>query len=273
MDKDEMIAAARAVAARLGTRRISEEKFLKSQRMSRKRLYRHFRSWREFCDEAGLEPIIARPALSDDRIFQALHDAFLAYGGVGTLPEMKKKLKISIDTVYRRSGTWRQALVDFAAWANDNAPNFPHAAEIEARIASLRRMNYNPVRQNMRLDGRLGPPWRTVGGRLCGDPLHDGPMLHEPTNENGVILIFGMLARELGFVVESVAPGFPDCTAKRRVGPKQWESVRIEFEFRSRNFVGHGHDPKGCDVIVCWEHDWPDCPLEVLELKPAMVGR
>jgi hypothetical protein len=20
----------------------------------------------------------------------------------------------------------------------------------------------------------------------------------------------------------------------------------------------HGHDPAGCDRIICWEHDWPD---------------
>jgi hypothetical protein len=22
-----------------------------------------------------------------------------------------------------------------------------------------------------------------------------------------------------------------------------------------------------CDMIVCWRHNWEDCPLEVLELK------
>jgi len=43
--------------------------------------------------------------------------------------------------------------------------------------------------------------------------------------------------------------------------------VRIEFEFASRNFKEHLHDPKGCDMIVCWEHNWPNCPLPVLELR------
>jgi hypothetical protein len=27
------------------------------------------------------------------------------------------------------------------------------------------------------------------------------------------------------------------------------------------------HDPAKCDIIVCWEHNWPECPLEVIELK------
>jgi hypothetical protein len=46
--------------------------------------------------------------------------------------------------------------------------------------------------------------------------------------------------------------------------------VRIEFEFRSRTFRDHGHDPDGCDLIVCWEHNWPECPLEVVELRKVI---
>jgi hypothetical protein len=26
----------------------------------------------------------------------------------------------------------------------------------------------------------------------------------------------------------------------------------------------------GCDLIVCWNHNWENCPLEVLELKKAI---
>jgi hypothetical protein len=81
-----------------------------------------------------------------------------------------------------------------------------------------------------------------------------------------------MAASELGYTVETVATGFPDCTARRRVSGGLWESVRVEFEFRSKSFHDHGHDPAGCDVIVCWEHDWPACPLEVLALRPAVAA-
>jgi hypothetical protein len=28
-----------------------------------------------------------------------------------------------------------------------------------------------------------------------------------------------------------------------------------------------GHDVSGCDMIVCWIHNWPECPLEVVELR------
>ncbi len=79
-----------------------------------------------------------------------------------------------------------------------------------------------------------------------------------------------MICGELGYVVEIVKPGFPDCEAKRQLRGGTWQRVRIEFEFRSRTFRTHGHDPGQCDLIVCWENNWPDCPLEVLELKAAL---
>jgi hypothetical protein len=106
-------------------------------------------------------------------------------------------------------------------------------------------------------------------GLLYGALINFRGLEHAPVNEVGVSLLFGMIYRELGYVVEMVKPGFPDCAAKRQIRPGIWQRVRIEFEFRSRKFWKHGHKAEGCDVIVCWENDWPDCPIEVLELKSA----
>jgi hypothetical protein len=54
----------------------------------------------------------------------------------------------------------------------------------------------------------------------------------------------------------------------RLIAPGRWQRVSIEFEFESRNFRDHGHALDGCDVIVCWRHNWPDCPrqIEIVEL-------
>jgi hypothetical protein len=114
--------------------------------------------------------------------------------------------------------------------------------------------------------------WTARGGRQYGSFLNFRGLLHAPMNEQGVVFLFGMVAQELGYVVESITPGFPDCEAKRRVSKSgdTWERVRIEFEFESRNFMTHGHKVTDCDVIVCWEDNWTDCPIEVLELKTAI---
>ena len=110
---------------------------------------------------------------------------------------------------------------------------------------------------------------------LLGPPMHAAGLAHEPVNEMGVSMLFAMKARELGFIIESVQPWFPDCRAKMEVLPGKWQDVRIEFEKDSRGFAEHGHDPKGADMIVCWRHNWKGCPKEmmVLELRKVFSQR
>ena len=63
---------------------------------------------------------------------------------------------------------------------------------------------------------------------------------------------------------------YPDCEAMREVRPGVLQRKRIEFELLSKNYVKHSHPRGGADIIVCWEHNWEDCPLEVIELKKVM---
>ena len=105
---------------------------------------------------------------------------------------------------------------------------------------------------------------------MYGPLIGAGPLVCGPTNEQGVIFLFGAKAEELGFLVLRMQTGFPDCEAWRVVGKDRLQRVRIEIEYESRNFLRHMHDPNGCDLIVCWEHNWPECPLEVVELKKAV---
>ena len=102
-------------------------------------------------------------------------------------------------------------------------------------------------------------------------PLIQSPGLaHGPVNEMGVVFLFGTLAERLGFVVHRIQTEFPDCEAMRNIGDERWQRVRIEFEYESRNFLKHMHEESECDLIICWRHNWPECPLEVLELKSAV---
>jgi predicted transport protein len=96
-------------------------------------------------------------------------------------------------------------------------------------------------------------------------------LVYSPLNENGVIFLFGKVVEDLNMYIEEIKPGFPDCIARRFVG-KGWERVAVEFEYKSSNFKAHKHDANKCDIIVCWEHDWSDCPVEVLELRTIIEG-
>ena len=110
-------------------------------------------------------------------------------------------------------------------------------------------------------------------------PHEHGSMLgfrafaHVPTYEQDVVGMFSAIAHEIGFEIISNRSAFPDCKANRKIegsSRNRYKECLIEFEFRSSDFKLHKHPVNGCDLIVCWEHDWKDCSLEVLELKNAI---
>ena len=106
---------------------------------------------------------------------------------------------------------------------------------------------------------------------IVGDLINFRGLVYAPLNENGVVFLFGKIADDLNMYIEEIKPGFPDCIGRRYIG-KGWERVAIEFEYQSKNFVQHGHDPTDCDLIICWEHNWTECPIEVIELKSEIQG-
>lgn len=101
---------------------------------------------------------------------------------------------------------------------------------------------------------------------IVGDPINFEGLIYGPLNESGVIFLFSKIHEKLGIFIEAIQPSYPDAKARRKTY-KGWEDVWIEFEYKSSSFKVHGHDSKECDIIVCWEHDWKDCPIEVIELK------
>ena len=101
---------------------------------------------------------------------------------------------------------------------------------------------------------------------VVGDLVNFRGLVYAPVNESGVVFLFGKVAADLNMYVEEIKTGFPDCIARRFTG-KGWERVAVEFEYCSSHFRQHGHDHRQCDIIVCWEHDWPTCPIEVIELR------
>ena len=88
-------------------------------------------------------------------------------------------------------------------------------------------------------------------------------------DEKAVIFLFGRIFRFLNFddvTVGHEKAGDLDAWAWNE---REMRDTIIEFEATSRNFDIHKHDPKKCNLIVCWEHNWKQCPsnIEVLELK------
>ena len=99
-----------------------------------------------------------------------------------------------------------------------------------------------------------------------GDVINFRGVIFSPVKEQGVVGLFMTILPDLNMRIELMRTGFPDCLAHRYDG-HEWVRVNLEFELKSKNFLRHGHNVEECDLIVCWEHDWSDCPIEVIELK------
>lgn len=121
------------------------------------------------------------------------------------------------------------------------------------------------------LKGTIKFPPKPKEEVVIGEPLNFEGLTNAPMEENGVVFLFGKLHERIGIRIKAIRKGFPDATGevwiKGRLYPRTFE-----FEFRSSDFKRHGHDPQKCDILVCWEHDWDDCPrsLFVIELKSEL---
>ncbi|HXN51588.1 MAG TPA: hypothetical protein VN943_06590 [Candidatus Acidoferrum sp.] len=289
-NKQHLVTSIAAVARRLG-RAPSLLEFVTGARIPKNSIFRLFPRWNDAVRAAGLQPhrLYLRP--EDHELLADWGETVRKLRAVPSRRAYDLNGKHYPITLEKRFGGWPalpQAFRDFAKgkreWADvlalvpdpavgarDTPPALsqqtaaPHtivgARDTRARLTNERSVSTILPRQlqHAALQER----------RTYGEPMDFPTLRHEPVNEQGVVLLFGMIAKDLGYVVESVQAGFPDCEVKRQIAPKRWQRVNLEFEFESRNFRDHGHPLTGCDVIVCWHHNWPACPahIEVLELS------
>jgi len=268
--RKSLIQEIKRVAKTLDKETVSRTEFIQGSGISEWHVLKHFDCWNDFVRAAGLQPTdVSR--IPDNDLFEAMYRTFLSEQGITTRTRFRKACQYS-DYVYtKRWGRWDNVLFEFKKWINQEHPDFPYMGNLPSDLPKFE----SPKRQQPTSESRTAvSSWSRIGNRLYGSMLNFRGLQHAPMNEQGVVFLFGMVARELGFVVESVRAGFPDCVAKRcvrRVKTKDiWEQVRIEFEYESRSFRDHGHNPNECDLIVCWEDNWQECPIEVLELRSVI---
>jgi hypothetical protein len=264
-----------AAIARGAGRPPSRRRFLTETGISQYAVLKCFPSWNAAIISAGLEPDSRRVRRADRELLADWGDAVRRNGKITTCDAYHQLGKFSVRTMEKRFGRWSQVPEAFRKFAKGKREWADVVALLPARGAKAARWarfhkNAQPHDRSPLRSRGCTFRYRPLRGRpTYGQPMDFRGLRHEPVNEQGVVLLFGMVANELGYIVEAVRSGFPDCEAKRQIAPQRWQRVHLEFEFESRNFRQHGHPHTGCDVIVCWRHNWPDHPpqLEILELS------
>ncbi len=230
------------------------------------RIARACGGWDKALSMAGLLPA---PNPTQRILIETLADRFLRVvvdlQRIPTLLQLSRRSGHAPDTVSRSRGGYAAFKLAVIENMLDRNVRFPKD------VLGMLRAELTRLREQMPLDES---EVKTTNEHRQGRTLGFRGFAFAPTCEHDVVQLFGAVAKELGFEIIGNRSEFPDCHARRRQPGERDHFIDclIEYEFSSRDFRKHRHDPQGCDLIVCWEHNWPDCPVDVLELRRAISG-
>lgn len=268
MTRDEVMNAIQELTTKLG--HVPSFPELQQMKVSKRALRKNFGTYTEALKACGLERRGAGYEVGQKRLFLDWARLVRKLEKVPTITDYEQHGEYSLSPMMRCYGSWKQLPEGMWEYAKKEG--------LESEWEDV----LNIVAQHLepgRLDGRRSnttilptfKPKPLEDQPVYGAPLMHPVLSHAPTNESGVVFLFGTMAKELGFRVRRIQTEFPDCEAMWEVEPGRWQEVRIEFEYESRNFLSHYHPVTGCELIVCWHHNWKNCPIEVLELSTVAV--
>jgi Homing endonuclease associated repeat len=272
MTRQEVRAAIVALAEKLKQAPTVAE-LMKHAGIDRPEIRKHFGNYKQALEECNLEVPERGRKVEMERLFADWVQVVRSLKKIPTVWEYERRSKYSSRPLTRCAGAWNRV----GEWMKLYAEEQGLDGEIRDVLELIERQPGG--RRGGAAVSLTGEAAETAAARAMKDsrPTYGALIgawghVYGPTNEGGVISLFGAMAASLGFMILKVQTEFPDCEAIRPAGKDRNRPVKIEFELESRNFLRHGHDPNGCDIIVCWEHNWPECPLEVIELKKE-VGK
>jgi hypothetical protein len=257
MSRVEILQAIRSCARKL-KHNPSRRELRLTARVSEEALHKHFGGLKGALEKAGLRPSGSGFRQQESTVLLDWARVARKLGKIPTVTEYESRGGFSDMPFHTRYGNWTSvpgAFLMIGAQAGDG----------RGSMVKVRALHGRTRKQDIFHD-------RPLYGPLMNLP----EMVHEPLNEMGVVFAFGLVARQLGFKVLRFQAAFPDCEVLREVVKGQLQRMKLEFEYESRNFLRHRHRIDGCDGIVCWKHNWKECPLEVIELSKVfhrLIGK
>ncbi|HEY2168620.1 MAG TPA: hypothetical protein VGJ30_03275 [Candidatus Angelobacter sp.] len=295
MTKEQIIDAVRNCTEKLG-HVPSRNELTRDAQVSPKKIRWHFETYTRLLRECNLEKRGGGTKLDMDSLVRDWAGMVRDLKKLPSLTEYEQFSKYSITPLITRFGVWAQVPYGIQQYIEEQGrteemKDVLEVIALQGRDVrpgrSLRTLRQGPddVARAETLVLENGPDnvispgphdgegaanndaGGTTDGGVYGSLLRFGPMVCAPTNEQGVLFLFGAMAEKLGFAILKVRTAYPDCEAFRILPGDRVELVKVELEYESRNFLKHLHDVKKCGLIVCWRHNWPECPLPVIELR------
>lgn len=261
LTQDECVAELKRVAEFLGKVYLTTEDFDQASTFSSYRVRKSRGSWHKALKEANLEvsPNYKRE-ISIQELAKAFLNAVIELGRIPSLVQLSRRSNYAPATLSQNRGgykNFKQMIVDHLLVSDQLLPDRTKTILIQEQLQLTQTASDKQPTENIKPAHYQG---RTLNFRA---------FTYAPTSEHDVVQMFGAVAHEIGFEIIGNRSAFPDCEARRRVNAhrERYEKCLIEYEFSSSDYKRHKHSVIGCDLIVCWKHDWSDCPIEVLELE------
>ena len=269
MTKDEIITIIKECAAELG-RVPSAAEMERTGRLSRYHIDKAFGSYGAALEACGLKAFGTGYRIANEELVRDFAVLVRRLGKIPTTYEYGVHAERSIRPFLRCFKAWSnvpQAVMEYIRSAGEQEEWKDVLEIIEKRLKSKGKESDERSKSG---EGLLSGTQIHYKETFYGPPLFPCAVTYAPINELGVMVLFAAMARDLGFTITHIQGQFPDGEVMREVEPGRHQRLPVEFEFESRNFVAHGHPVDGCKLIICWRHNWAECPVEVLELKSVM---
>ena len=224
-----MVKVLRRIAGELGTDSVSRPEFLRRIGLSERKVQRLFGSYNGLVEAAGLIsrsfPSTEAPTYSNEDMIEEIVRVLRLPNSKLTTIFFDQNSRMSLSACQRRFGGWINALKAAAEKLDPERDSVLLSRIREYTAPEIRVTTRTPpaAHANVALPDTDDEealeasaneheiPF--VQGNVYGDFINFRGLQHAPVNEQGVVFLFGMICRELGYVVEIVKPGFPDCEA------------------------------------------------------------
>ncbi len=198
-ERDEVLSAIRATAQSLG-RPPSRAEFKSSAGMTEYQVLKHFPSWREAVRSAGLEPHSTNVPINPEVLLEDWGEFVRRVRRIPTRDQYRRDGTYSPGVFERRFGPWLAVPLKFREFANGKPEWADVVALLPIENARAPFAATSPLASTQPSADWVPPPShrhsRLDDRPTYGNPIDFRGLRHEPVNEQGVVFLFGMVARE-----------------------------------------------------------------------------
>jgi len=238
MTRQEVRAAILALAEKLKQVPTVPE-LMKHAGIDRPEIRKHFGNYKQALEECNLEVPERGRTIPLDRLFLDWAEVVRALKKVPTVFEYERRSKYSSRPLTRCAGSWNMVAERMKLYAEEHglAGEFRDVLELVELQPGGERGGAAVLLTDLATEQaaeRATKDCRPTYGALIGAWGH----VYGPTNEGGVISLFGAMAASLGFLILKIQTEFPDCEALRAAGKDRNRPVKIDLNTKAAIFCG-----------------------------------